>query len=242
MLPIQRRISAYNHYNYNSTTYIIIHDVGTRSTAKNNVDYFFGGERYASAHYFVDDTSIWQSVEDFHGAYHVGDGNGIYGISNVNSIGIEMCLPTGVVTAQTEQNTIELTKYLMKKYNIPISRVVRHYDASRKNCPAQFNLDGKWTRWNVFKAKLAGASTPSQNTTQNQNTKPKKKRGEIMLLFRPVDSPNVYLLVGNQYTHVKNEKHLERVKVMMKQAGYDTHIHTDLDQISYIKKVATEKK
>ena len=162
MLPIQKKISAYNYTRGNNIQYIAIHDVGTRSTAKNNVDYFSGGNRNASAHYFVDDASIWQSVEDSNGAWHVGDGYGKYGITNTNSIGIEMCLPSGTVTDKTEQNTIELVQYLMKKYNIPVNRVVRHYDASRKNCPAQFNLDGKWTRWNAFKNKLHGGgnSTP----------------------------------------------------------------------------------
>lgn len=72
MLPINKKISAYNHYDYNNIKYIVVHDVGTRSTAKNNVDYFSGGNRNASAHYFVDDTSIWQSVEDNKGAWHVG--------------------------------------------------------------------------------------------------------------------------------------------------------------------------
>lgn len=154
MLPINKKISAYNYFNTNNIRYIVIHDVGAKSTAKNNVDYFSGGNRGASAHYFVDDTSIWQSVEDKHGAWHCGDGYGKYGITNQNSIGVEMCLPSGTVTAKTEQNTLELVKYLMAKYNVPTDRVVRHYDASRKNCPAQFNKDGKWTRWNAFKAKL----------------------------------------------------------------------------------------
>ena len=73
MLPIQRKISPYNHYNYNKPTYIIIHYVGAQSsTAYNNATYFYNGDRGASAHYFVDDTSIWQSVEDHHGAWHVG--------------------------------------------------------------------------------------------------------------------------------------------------------------------------
>lgn len=171
MLPIQKKISPFNHYNGNSIQYLVIHDVGTPSTAKNNADYFFGGNRGASAHYFVDDNEIWQVVEDSNGAWHVGDGNGQYGIANTNSIGIEMCLPSGTVSAKTEQNTIELAKYLMNKYNIPLNRVVRHYDASRKNCPAQFNLDGKWTRWNQFKQKLGGqAVTAPPSTSKPQNT------------------------------------------------------------------------
>lgn len=153
MLKIQKKISKYNYYTGNKVKYIVIHDVGTRSTAKNNVDYFAGGNRGASAHYFVDDISIWQSVEDKNGAWHVGDGYGAYGIDNMNSIGIEMCLPSGVITYKTELNTLELTLYLMKKYNIPASRVVRHYDASRKICPKQFSKNN-WKRWKQFKKNI----------------------------------------------------------------------------------------
>ena len=35
-------------------------------------------------------------------------------------------------------DTIELTKELMKKYNLPIENVLRHYDVTGKNCPAPF--------------------------------------------------------------------------------------------------------
>lgn len=172
-LPVQRKISPYNHYDTNKIKYIVIHDVGNPSTAKNNADYFYGGNRGASAHYFIDDTSIWQVVEDNKGAWHVGDGENADGtykfdIGNQNSIGIEMCLPSGKVTEKTEGNTVEFTKYLMKKYNVPITRVVRHYDASRKNCPAQFNLDGKWTRWNSFKKKLAVDTTTKTPVTSTK--------------------------------------------------------------------------
>lgn len=56
-----------------------------------------------------------------------------------NDIGIEMCsdIVNGkyVITAQTKANTIELTKYLMNKYNIPASRLIRHYDVCGKQCP-----------------------------------------------------------------------------------------------------------
>lgn len=174
MLKIQKKISQFNHYNWNKPEYIVIHDVGAKSTAINNVKYFAGGNRGASAHLFVDDTECWQSVEFNHGAWHVGDGDGKYGIHNQNSIGIEMCLPSGTVTAKTETNTVELVKYLMKKYNVPINRVVRHYDASRKNCPAQFNLDGKWTRWTAFKKKLT-TTTVQPPKTETKPTTPTPK-------------------------------------------------------------------
>ncbi|MCK9478911.1 MAG: N-acetylmuramoyl-L-alanine amidase, partial [Firmicutes bacterium] len=51
------------------------------------------------------------------------------------------------------QNTVALVKHLMAELNIPIDRVVRHYDASRKNCPASMSANG-WALWNTFKAQL----------------------------------------------------------------------------------------
>ena len=42
--------------------------------AKNNADYFFNGYRGCSAHYFVDETSIWQSVLDEDASWHCGGG------------------------------------------------------------------------------------------------------------------------------------------------------------------------
>ncbi|MGM0215646.1 peptidoglycan amidohydrolase family protein [Enterococcus sp. AZ109] len=93
--------------------------------------------------------------------------------------------------------------------------------------------------------RLNGVTTTnssSNNTTTKIETKPKKKRGNVMLLFRAANDPKVYFLVGNQYTHVKNQDHLDEIKVMMEKAGYDTHIHTSLTQIEYIKKIAKEGK
>ena len=155
-IAIQRKISSFNYStrNGNRVKYIVLHYTGNKGdTAKNNVDYFYGGNRGASAHYFVDDNSIWQSVEEYNSAWSVGDGKGVYGISNRNSISIEMCCnSSGVITEKTENNALELVKYLMTKYNISISNVVRHYDASRKICPNW--SANNWSRWNSFKNKL----------------------------------------------------------------------------------------
>ena len=156
MLSIQKKISSYNFSsrNSNSIKYIVLHYTANKGdTAKNNVDYFYNGDRQASAHYFVDDTSIWQSVEDSNAAWSVGDGNGVYGITNQNSISIEMCCNlSGIVSSTTESNAIELVKYLQGKYNISNSNVVRHYDASRKICPNW--SENNWSRWINFKNKL----------------------------------------------------------------------------------------
>ena len=54
------------------------------------------------------------------------------------------------------EKAIELTKHLMKELNIPAERVVRHYDASRKSCPASM-MDNNWSLWKKFKERLTMA-------------------------------------------------------------------------------------
>lgn len=136
----------------NLPKYIVVHDTGNANDSdEGNANYFSKDGRNASAHYFVDEDSISQLVLDMDKAWHCGDGKGMYGITNGNSIGIEMCRDNNITLPKTRENTIWLIKTLMKKYNIPKDRVVRHYDASRKNCPSSLNKDGKWTEWNKFK-------------------------------------------------------------------------------------------
>lgn len=177
MLAIQRKISQYNYYKGNDIKYIIIHYVGANSTAKNNVDYFFGGDRQASAHYFVDDNSIWQSVEDFNGAWHIG--NSVTEPNNKNSIGIEMCLVNGVVTAKTEANTLDLVTYLMKKYNVPLQNIRTHAEVTKymKICPNW--SDNNWERWTNFKWQI--------QVTLNAGIQEEKKVKGIVLYNGEVD-------------------------------------------------------
>ena len=50
----------------------------------------------------------------------------------------------------TVQATIELTKLLMKKYNIPTDHVIRHYDVTGKICPNPYVLnEGRWQQFKV---------------------------------------------------------------------------------------------
>ena len=72
---------------------------------------------------------------------------------------------------------------------------------------------------------------------ETPETKPQTKKGETMLLFKDTDG-KVYFLIGNTYTYVGNPKELDRIKVMMNKAGFDTWIHTDQDQIKYLKRLA----
>lgn len=160
-MKVNKKITPYNYLKQanKENKYIVIHYVGAVSTAKNNADYYAREKLNASAHYFVDENSIWQSVEDNNVAWHCGT-SGVYkhpDCRNLNSIGVEMCVKkdangTWYFEKNTITNTVELVKYLMDKYNIPIDRVIRHYDVTGKNCPAPF-VD-KIKEWELFKSQL----------------------------------------------------------------------------------------
>ena len=133
--------------------YLVIHDTGNVNRgagALNHRNYVENNERGASAHYFVDDKVIVQYVGDSLAAGSVGDGKGRFGITNSNSLSIEMCINSDGNYLKMYKNTVELTKNLMKKFNIPWERVVRHYDASRKNCPGHMSKNN-WEKWKKFK-------------------------------------------------------------------------------------------
>lgn len=171
MLSITKMLIKYNYSKRTSSIkYIVIHDTG--NTGKNagvdsHFNYFNGGDRNASADYFVDDKKIGQFVEDYNYSWHCGDGRGAYGITNNNSIGIELCINPEVNRATAINNLIDLTKHLMSKYNIPLDRVVRHYDASRKSCPNSMRANN-WAEWIAFKNRLS-SSDNSQNSSSSTN-------------------------------------------------------------------------
>lgn len=178
MLPIQQKLttSNYTHMTNKQNKFIVIHYVGSVSSAKNNVDYFYSGNKNASANYFVDETSIWQCVKDTDRAWHCGGGlqgsggRSFYKIcTNSNSIGIEMCCKKNSAgqwyfEEATIQNTIELTQYLMKKWNINLDHVIRHYDVTGKVCPEPYVRNQ--TNWQNFKNRLVGKYIPPQNNNQ----------------------------------------------------------------------------
>lgn len=161
-MNINKKISKVNRTLLTSkeNKFIVIHYVGAVSTAKNNADYFYEENRGASAHYFVDENEIWQVVETYNAAWHVGGASQYYNdCRNMNSIGIEMCCKKDengafYIDERVTDKTVELTKELMKQYNIPIENVVRHWDCTRKCCPEPWIRDE--SKWIEFKDKLLG--------------------------------------------------------------------------------------
>lgn len=161
----------------NTKKYIVIHYTGNASdTAKANANYFKSTYRGASAHYFVDTTTVYQVVEDNDCSWAVGrnyGSNNLFGtVTNKNSINVEMCSQNSKIPDATFNNTVELVKSLMKKYSIPASRVVRHWDVCSKSCPGWngWGANGKDASiWNKFKTAIGDSGFTSSNTGSQQS-------------------------------------------------------------------------
>ena len=153
--------------NASQIRYLVYHYTGNDGDrAANNAKYFQNNIVKASAHYFVDDTTVWRSVPDLKVAWSVGGskysnahktGSGtMYGvITNTNSLSIEMCdtIRNGVYQASeaTLANAAALGRALMEKYGIPIENVYRHFDVTGKHCPSYLVSAQKWAE---FKKRL----------------------------------------------------------------------------------------
>ena len=135
-------------------------------TAMSTAKWFANGanpKNPASSDFIVDDTNVIQYNKDIENYYSwcVGGtkytnpttslGASLYGIAtNKNTISIEICSnkrnPKSLdandkdwyFTDAELDNTRELVKYLMKKYNIPIERVIMHHTVTGKLCPAMW--------------------------------------------------------------------------------------------------------
>ncbi|WP_321974263.1 peptidoglycan recognition family protein [Paratractidigestivibacter sp.] len=141
--------------------YIVVHNTGSNASAKNNCIYFNreGARTKASADYFIDkDGSIWKYNKPQRAySWHCGDGGGAYGVTNGNSVGIEVVSADDPFTDAQVESLRGLVQHLMEYYGIDASHLVRHWDASRKSCPGYYagaasSAAGK--RWKALKAKL----------------------------------------------------------------------------------------
>lgn len=166
--------------------YIVIHYTAGTSSEKGKAisirNLFNQSGRSASADFVVDDETIVQCNNDPKNYYcwAVGDGKGKYGVTNTNSISIEMCSTLKKGTSLSAANhsgwsisekvlnkTIELTKYLMSKYSIPLDKVIRHYDASGKYCPGIVG----WNDGALYDEVTGKPTTKKNNSSEWNNFK-----------------------------------------------------------------------
>lgn len=137
--------------------FIVIHYTGNPGKGANALAHYKNlnnQARYGSAHYFIDDKEIIQTIGDSFTAWSVegrGYNNGKIGCWNHNSISLEMCINSDGDFDKTFFNTVELTKALKLLY--PNAKVVRHWDANGKECPMMM-VGRNNAMWNKFLAEI----------------------------------------------------------------------------------------
>lgn len=171
-----------------SIKYIVIHYTAGASSAagsaRNTALYFGNPSAGGSADFVVDDSTIVQFSPDilnyfcWHAGIDYSGGTAPYWgkCTNANSIAIEICSTNKNYSSKDPANSskwsftnaavakaVELTKYLMQKYNIPASNVIRHWDVCRKPCPGIIGWNtyngSTEEKWIEFKKKIASTAT-----------------------------------------------------------------------------------
>ena len=175
--------------------YIVIHYTGSEGTARDNINYFNAGNRGASAHYFIGQNGeireycdpakyyAWHCGGSLEGSHHPYYGK----CTNRNSIGIEICTHnsggTWTFTAAAVTAAVELTRYLMQKYNVPADRVVRHWDVTSKFCPRVpgWGPVGGDAEWKKFCARLTGGAAVVLSLSKGDQGEDVKKMQEMLI-------------------------------------------------------------
>ena len=181
-----------------SIKYIVIHYTANNGdTAKDNLSYFANNQNLsASAHYFVDENEVCQSVKDTDTAYHCGAKTYKHKYCrNSNSIGVELCSRKDssgkyYFKDKTIANAVGITKELMQKYNVSVENVVRHYDVTGKICPAPMVNDEKL--WRDFLAMLSEEKKPLESGNdivwELMNGKYKIEITEVQRAIKAIDN------------------------------------------------------
>lgn len=175
----QRNPDNYSSRSSRDASYVTMHYTGNnKDTARANANYFGGAGRNASAHLFVDDTEIYQSVPLNSVAWHCGAQTYKHAYCrNANSIGIEMCCTAGnyKISEKTKQNAAYLCAYICKMLGISAGEVdkyvLRHWDVTGKNCPAQMagSNNAEWVAFkNMVKSILNGGGTGNSTSGGTQ--------------------------------------------------------------------------
>ena len=141
-MQINKCITPYNRWigrDGNKIEWIVLHyTANVGDTARGNAEYFASRYFGSSAHFFVDEDEVWQSVELDDTAWHCGDNPpSKNGCTNRTSIGIEMCTSWKdgeyYIEPKVADRTVALVLELLKTY--PNAKLCRHYDVTGKRCP-----------------------------------------------------------------------------------------------------------
>lgn len=159
------------------TTKIAVHYVGNPgTTAEANRNYFQQTAKDVSSNYIIGlDGEIIYCIPDNEIAWCTSQANSY-------SISIECCHPKsdGKFNDKTYNSLVELVAYLLKKYKLTASDVIRHYDVTGKVCPRGFvpcNAGGTDDINNTaYKTFLADVKKAFEQDTKPATVKPTKAK------------------------------------------------------------------
>ena len=140
---------------------VVVHYVGNPgTTAQQNNSYFRNlattGETYASSHFLIGlEGEIIQCVPLDEIAYCTSQ-------RNVDTISIECCHPDaeGQFTQATYDSLLRLVHWLQEEYRLSSDQVIRHYDATGKECPLYYVEHPE--AWSQFLDDLDAYSDPAE--------------------------------------------------------------------------------
>lgn len=228
-----KKCNSSNYTNIESRiiAYLVFHYTGNKDkdTASANANYFMNNANIgSSAHYLVDNTSIWQSVNINDRAWHCGTSGTYYhsACRNTNSIGIEMCCTAGNyrISDKTKENAAQLGAALCKYFGITDvdKYVLRHYDVTHKSCPAQMAGDDN-LEWIAFKNRIKEILTSSTSSTL------KFKIGDVVSFVGGKNYGSANALIG---TKVQASK--AKVTNVSKSGKHPYHLRAINDSGKYI--------
>lgn len=142
--------------------WVVVHYTGTAASAMANARAIEKElKEPRSTHYFVDGENVLGVVPEKYAAWHIGghdkpdtpeEKKKKLPVCNGNAIGVDLCEDKLVYdkehksvkdrdwffTEETEATAAELIASILKRYEIPLNHVVRHYDVTGKWCPRPF--------------------------------------------------------------------------------------------------------
>ena len=178
-MEIKQMLTQKNCYvGCNNPQYIVVHETDNWSPGAGAIRHgqaMQNGNLEGTVHYYIDDTNIVQTLRHIDGAWAVSNGGN--GITNYNSINLEICVNPESDYYKAVENAIWLVRHLMNQTGIDITHVVRHYDATRKYCPRRILDEGLW---DSFKAKIQKDDSNNTNNSSNTNNVYTVKSGDTL--------------------------------------------------------------
>lgn len=173
-MNIKRMIAKTHCYiGQNKPNYVVIHETDNwnhGADAEAHANAMKNGNLKGTVHYYVDSQQTYQTLEHQDGAWAVGDGHGKYGISNFNSINIEICVNPETDYYVAVDRAEQLAAILLNQYGWDTTHLKRHYDASRKHCPRRILDEGLWAgfveKTKSYMKKSTGATTTPAAASQ----------------------------------------------------------------------------